>query len=283
MHPTLQRQLLRQLHDKTTNTYLIATHSAALLDTDIANVFRVDWSSEEGTTIELVSSANDRATLATSLGFRASDLVQANAIIWVEGPSDRIYLKRWLELLDNELVEGIHYSFVMYGGKLAEHLTALDEDQGSVVESRITRFLDITRINRHAIFVMDSDLTKTSKILARYKVRLRDEFVTRGNGVIWITKGVMIENYLDPEEFQSAYGKVHSRQKRSGYQGGLDVNPFAGGVKQPDKVGIAEAAIVNQRSIPDRGDLTKRLQEACDYIRAVNGMSARGSRISPAV
>ena len=272
MHPTLQRRFIRQLRDKTSNSYVMTTHSAVLLDTDIANVFKVDWSAGQGTTVALVSTPNDRAALATLLGFRASDLVQANAVIWVEGPSDRIYLKKWLSLVDDELVEGVHYSFVMYGGRLAEHLTASEAEQGTVAEERLDRFLQITRINRHAIFVMDSDLTETDQPLASYKVRIQEEFAEDNSGLTWVTAGVMIENYVEPSGFRAAYAKIHSRKNDLPYTGDLSCNPFVGGVKQPDKVGIAEAVVATQASVPDRADLLTKLQECSRYLRQVNGM-----------
>ncbi len=46
-----------------------------------------------------------------------------NGIIWVEGPSDRIYLKNWILLLDENLEEGLHYSIMFYGGRLLSHLS----------------------------------------------------------------------------------------------------------------------------------------------------------------
>ncbi|MFC9694659.1 AAA family ATPase [Kribbella sp. NPDC056951] len=272
MHPTLQRQFVGQLMNMTNNKYVMTTHSAALLDTDVANVFKVDWSQTSGTTMELVSSPNARAMLATSLGFRASDLVQANAIIWVEGPSDRIYLKRWLALADPSLFEGVHYSFIMYGGRLAEHLSAVDGEQGQITEESMDRFLNIVRINRNAVFVMDSDLTSESQPLAGYKERIVNEIATHGNGLAWVTFGVMIENYLTSEQFSAAYEKVHTRTKVAGYDGGMDANPFSEGVKQPDKVRIAQVAVSEQVDIPDRGDLHARLNEVTAYIRKVNGM-----------
>jgi predicted ATPase len=271
LHPTLQRQLLRHLHDSTTNTYLIATHSAAMLDTDYANVFRVDWTPDAGTRVNLVSQPGDRASLASSLGFRASDLVQANAVLWVEGPSDRIYIKRWLELLDDALVEGIHYSFVMYGGRLAEHLTGFDLPQGTISSDQMDRFLSVTRINRHSIFVMDSDLLAADQPLDHYKTRITKEFATTGSGLVWTTNGTMIENYLDPHVFGKAYKTVHPK-KGTPYDGAMLTSPFAGGVKQPNKVGIADIAASSTMTVPDRGDLRKRMSDVRRYLRKVNGL-----------
>ena len=53
---------------------------------------------------------------------RTSDIrlviLQANCVVWVEGPSDRIYLKHWIEAVTSELIEGLHYSIMFYGGRL---------------------------------------------------------------------------------------------------------------------------------------------------------------------
>ena len=31
------------------------------------------------------------------IGIKASDILQSNGIIWVEGPSDRIYINKWID------------------------------------------------------------------------------------------------------------------------------------------------------------------------------------------
>jgi hypothetical protein len=111
LHPLLQRKLLRYLLDKTTNQYLITTHSAALLDTDVATIFRVKHDGVQST-VDLTSKAGDRWRICRDLGYKASDLMQANCVIWVEGPSDRIYINRWIRNVDPSLRENIHYSIM---------------------------------------------------------------------------------------------------------------------------------------------------------------------------
>src|ERR1017187_7950097 len=55
----------------------------------------------------------------SELGAKPSDLLQANGIIWVEGPSDCIYLNRWLDLFtEGRLQEGRDYQCAFYGGSL---------------------------------------------------------------------------------------------------------------------------------------------------------------------
>ena len=53
------------------------------------------------------------------LGARPADLLLANGIVWLEGPSDRIYFNRWIELRsDGALREGRDYQCAFYGGSL---------------------------------------------------------------------------------------------------------------------------------------------------------------------
>lgn len=53
--------------------------------------------------------------IKSRIGVKASDLLQSNCVIWVEGPSDRIYIKKWIELFDgHNLEEGLDYQFIYY-------------------------------------------------------------------------------------------------------------------------------------------------------------------------
>ena len=270
LHPTLQRQLMHHLQARTSNTYIATTHSAAMLDIDFGNVWSVDWSPAGGTTARLVTTADGRASLAQRLGFRPSDLVQANAVIWVEGPSDRIYLRHLLALENANLVEGVHYSFVLYGGVLGQHLSAADEDKpGSIQEEQLDDFINVTRINRNSVFIMDSDLTSANQPLAQYKARIKREFTEERPGFAWITAGYTIENYLPHDIFVAAYKASHPR-KGTPYEGTLNENPFAGGVKQPNKVQIARDACAAISEVPDRGNLRAEVKKLARFLATVN-------------
>lgn len=127
LHPLLQKQLVRYLNDKTNNQYFITTHSAHLLDTPDASVFHVRL--EDGQSkVEQVITNTQKSFVCADLGYRASDILQANSIIWVEGPSDRIYINHWIHLLEPDLIEGLHYSIMFYGGRLLRHLSAEDTE-----------------------------------------------------------------------------------------------------------------------------------------------------------
>lgn len=65
----------------------------------------------------------------------------------MEGPSGRIYVRRWLELLDPTLAEGIDCSVMFYGGKLLAHLTASEEALGE--------FISLRYLNRASAVIID--------------------------------------------------------------------------------------------------------------------------------
>lgn len=198
LHPLLQRKLVRYLADYTTNQYFIATHSASFIDTPGAAVFHV---TSDGKRVEIAEAVlrKQRHDICVDLGHRASDIVQSNAVIWVEGPSDRIYLNHWIRAVDPDLLEGIHYSVMFYGGRLLSHLSADDEEVGE--------FIGLRALNRHLAIIMDSDKASPQSKINETKARVSREIASHG-GVAWVTKGREVENYVDHTVLQSAVRAV---------------------------------------------------------------------------
>jgi AAA15 family ATPase/GTPase len=196
MHPNLVRQLVRLVFANDTNQYFIATHSNVLLDTDLdKSIHRIFH--DGATKTEPCSTLTESRFLLDDLGVKASDLLQTNGVIWVEGPSDRTYINRWLGLAGSQFIEGLNYTFQYYGGKLLSHLT-LDDD--------VKEFVNILNINRNAYIVMDSDWQGPSDWaidnLAVRKKKIITETATI-NIPVWVTAGREIENYI-PDSYWSA-------------------------------------------------------------------------------
>lgn len=190
LHPELQRKFIQFIAEQTNNRYFITTHSNVFLDLrpDVL-VYHVSHDGTRSTVTRVEATSCARDVLA-DLGYKASDLLQSNCVVWVEGPSDRIYLKAWLSLIAPDLVEGIHYGITFYGGRSLSHFTGADESTDDLVE--------VLRINQHAIFVMDRDHVKANGMLNRTKERIQAEMVRNNDGLCWVTKGREIENYLRP-------------------------------------------------------------------------------------
>lgn len=129
------------------------------------------------------------------LDARLSDLLQANCVIWVEGPSDRMFLNRCIGLLAPELQEGQHYLVAYYGGKVLAHFTASDERPD---------LLNVIKINRHSAFIADSDADDAASAPNDTKQRIKAE-IEKDGGFFWITAGREVENYIPARVLTDVY------------------------------------------------------------------------------
>lgn len=273
LHPLLQRRLVEYLRDNTGNQYFIATHSAAFIDMPEASVFRV-WQEEGATRIRRAVSKQQRFEICSDLGHRASDLLQSNAIIWVEGPSDRIYLNHWISAVAPELEEGLHYSIMFYGGRLLSHLSADDRE--------ISEFISLRDLNRNLAIVIDSDKRSAQAHVNDTKRRVANEL--EQTGFAWITKGREIENYVPHGVLQDAVRSTVTRYLRPAEGGAFDqaLNYYRAGasrgsddelVGKVDKVRVAHKVCENQADFSPL-DLRQRVSALADFIRGANGMGA---------
>lgn len=273
LHPLLQKKLINYLLDKTSSQYFIATHSSAFVDTPNANVFHVANDGQQ-TRIRAVVTTEDRRQILNDLGYQASDILQTNSVVWVEGPSDRTYLNHWIKAVDDRLEEGIHYAIMFYGGGLISHLSASDE--------ALNEFIALRKLNRHMAIVLDSDKGRSEDGLKPHTQRIVKE-MNAGEGVVWVTAGREIENYIDGDELQSALKKLHPRlYKKPGKTGRYDhafyflrENPKTSDklmtYKGGDKVGAA-TIICNKPANLDCLDLRERIGEIVKMIRKANSL-----------
>ena len=266
LHPSLQKKLLRYLSENTNNQYFIATHSAHILDMPDVAIFHIRL--EEGrSVVEPAFIDSHRSKICDDLGYRASDLLQANCIIWVEGPSDRIYINHWIGSKDKSLIEGVHYSIMFYGGRLLSHLSGDEEG--------VEDFIELRRLNRHMGIVMDRDKNSAEEEINDTKKRIRGEF-EKGAGFVWITQGREIENYLTSKSIEETltglYGENIKIITYSAYNNCItfqqkDKDEY----KEPNKVKFA-SRIVEKEADFSVLDLDTRIASLIQYIRESNGL-----------
>ena len=195
LHPALQRRVFEYLYDyaeKNDTKIFLTTHSHVAINTfygrenaQIYHVVKNDGKSD----IREIENSIEKYEILNDLDVKASDIFQSNGIIWVEGPSDRIYLLKWLEVFCNsKFIEGQDFQFMYYGGRLLSHYSAdVDNDTDGLINVLIA--------NRNAAIMIDSDKTVIKGHLNDTKRRIRDEFKRLGY-FCWITKGKEIENYI---------------------------------------------------------------------------------------
>ncbi len=277
IHPELQRKFLRFIADKTKNRYFITTHSNVFLDflPDVA-IYHVTHDGTKSTVTRVDATPRAREVLS-DLGYKASDLLQANCVIWVEGPSDRVYLNKWLSLIAPDLTEGIHYAITFYGGKVLAHFAGEDDPADDLVE--------VLRINQHAIFVVDRDAVKPGGKLNATKERVRAEI---GDNQCWVTQGREIENYLRPELLKAYFTEKCGQSVAVAYNRNTRVDrAIAAATKDTDgaKIDYAAKKVAYSREFCelmteddlDVLDLRDRLDQVVKLIRQWNHMATDGA------
>jgi hypothetical protein len=224
LHPKLQRRVITEMTRiaRERNLQLfISTHSPVFITTtnwgDLSQQEKLAVFHVDGRDVIPLKAHGQKSALLDALGVAAGDLLQANSIIWVEGPSDRLYIRSWLEAWCNARsvtcpTENLHYAFCFYGGAVLAHFDAADP-------AKVADMIAIFCINRHSFVVMDRDndfafthavgATMRVKSGGRAKYRILDELKTS----TWVTDGYTIESYLPERYFEDGYISVDARGK----------------------------------------------------------------------
>lgn len=277
LHPALLRRLLEFLaQERALRGFcmLISTHSPVI----------IDWASRRSdcqilhvrndgceATVRTATSYLDNRDILDDLDIRASDILQANGVIWVEGPSDRIYLRHWIHLESNGMLkEGEHYAIMFYGGKLLSHLAAntpqTEED-----------LISLLNLNRNLAVVMDSDRdpsgTSNKKPRPRInatKSRILSEARSTG-GIAWVTEGREIENYIKPNILADISDGSFSAEKYTVYTKVIEQPSFSHFGE--DKISLARtyAERATPSDLDGCLDLKARVAELCKRIQSWNG------------
>ncbi|KTB86286.1 ATP synthase [Pseudomonas syringae pv. syringae PD2766] len=166
LHPGLLRKLALFLLSHTNHQYLATTHSNHLLDLAESHrevlIHKVSKAyGDAGLNFRIQECTRDRELLA-DLGVLASSVYLANSTIWVEGITDRLYLKafmrKYLQSLEDSVfkikyegfLENYHYSFVEYQGGTLGHWSFDDSDA--------TDRLSASKLCSAAFLIADGDI-----------------------------------------------------------------------------------------------------------------------------
>lgn len=299
MHPGLQRTFLNVLATEFPNhQFFLTTHSNHFLDITLDTqsvsvyTFTKEFEASDGEEkspkfrIENVSNADVRSL--ELLGVRNSSVFLSNCTIWVEGITDRRYLRHYLRLYQEkiqsesglkEFKEDLHYSFVEYGGGNITHWSFLDGNTDNIVVERLCGRL---------FLVCDKD-SSTAKVERQNKLKecLGDRF--------YCLECREIENLLTPEVLQTVmrhhegdaveFNEVTEARYKSELLGDfieskmLKQKPTRkGGYKTEsgtikDKVGFCNQAIEAITNYDQLSDEAKRLAERLfNFIRANNSL-----------
>jgi putative ATP-dependent endonuclease of OLD family len=283
LHPALLRRLFRYLEEYAVENKVhifLTTHSSTALDlfssSDNAQIVSVTHNGKSANA-KTISAHFDQLSVIAELGAKPSDLLQANGIIWVEGPSDRVYINKWIQLFsDGKWREGRDYQCAFYGGALLARLGVADPKAEE-------EFVNLLQINSNLILVCDGDRTAETGTGSRLKERVRKikkqvESV-KNNSYIWITEAKEIENYLpgellvgeqdgklkDPGQYERFFPAKKSEKGSSYLESQM-------GLKSIDKMELAlkiAPRMTKEMMIP-RFDIEKQITAIVDKIALWN-------------
>ncbi len=164
LHAGLQRTLIETFAKHKEHMFFMTTHSNHVLDLaqerddiSIQQVSRVNGESK-------VQASLDYGELLNELGVRASSVLLANCSIWVEGVTDKLYLRAYLNKYIEELGdedkksklksyhENLHFVFTEYQGSNITHWDFSNdlENDGSETPAK--------RLNRNILLIADADI-----------------------------------------------------------------------------------------------------------------------------
>ncbi|MFH2062290.1 MAG: AAA family ATPase [Candidatus Beckwithbacteria bacterium] len=205
MHPGMQRQFLKNIYSKEEFKdfqFFLTTHSNHFLDMTIdyrnVSIFRCDkeinppGSNKSFTWVKNVDSPD--GSVLSSLGVRNSSVFLANSTIWVEGVTDRKYIRHFLELYQKNLIEkgkleehqvykeDLHYAFVEYGGSSVAHWNEDEDDKESI---------NVTKLAGRMFLIADRDDKNKSARHEKLEKMLNERF--------YLLPSREIENLVAPE------------------------------------------------------------------------------------
>ncbi len=182
LHPGLQRTLIETFANHKEHMFFMTTHSNHFLDLaqERNDVSIQQVSRKGGETI--VAPAKAYGDVLTELGVRASSVLLANCSIWVEGVTDKLYLREYLrkyieELEDEEQAnrlrsyhENLHYIFTEYQGSNITHWNFSENasDDDSQTPAKL--------LSRNILLIADADIQSKGDRVAALTNDLGDSF-----------------------------------------------------------------------------------------------------------
>ncbi|MBU3198322.1 AAA family ATPase [Clostridium estertheticum] len=209
LHPGLQRKVIEIFSKKEFDTfqYFMTSHSNHLLDLTLdikdISVYKFCKEINNGNDLEkdaefVVENVNNEDTSVLELlGVNNSAIFLSNCTIWVEGITDRLYIRKFLEIYQNEteniekiFSEDLHYSFLEYCGGNITHWDFLDDSQGELSPMKHSK------ICNKIFLIADSDGYNTIKegMKSDRLKALEDYFGEK----FYCLKAKEIENILTP-------------------------------------------------------------------------------------
>lgn len=208
MHPGIQRKFIEILLEFNQHQYFITTHSNHILDMtldyDLLSVFLFSKKTNgKDVRFQVNAASSGDFNILSELGVKNSSVFLTNSTVWVEGITDRLYLReyfnKYLENKDVKFFEDVHFSFVEYQGSNLVHWSFEDD---------ATPRIKAHYLCARSFLIADGDVSDKGNRAEEYQEMLGDRF--------HILSAKEIENFI-PEELLKAVVKDDFESRGVGF------------------------------------------------------------------
>jgi predicted ATP-dependent endonuclease of OLD family len=217
LHPGFQRVFMEALNLFPNYQYFITTHSNHFLDMtldfDHISVYTFSKDAKQKFIIDNVK--NDNKSILELLGVKNSSVFLSNCTIWVEGITDRIYIREYLKLYQQNkkskiFLEDIHYSFVEYGGGNITHWSFLDSTDPSHTN------INVEKLCGKLFLISDKDGNAFKKDGSKNQKQIRQEKLEENlKERYYCLKGREIENLLSETTLINAIKEIENSNQEN--------------------------------------------------------------------
>lgn len=165
LHPSLQRRLFNYIADyaiKNNCIFFITTHSSIIIDLFAsdknAQIIHVENTGTNSVT-KMVATHSDSRNVLKDLDSRASDILLSNGVIWVEGPSDAIYLELLLDLYKKKInySKNINFCIQSLSTAIWKYAGFADFDWDDINTETENKIISLAKINHNHLIIIDKD------------------------------------------------------------------------------------------------------------------------------
>ncbi|MDC6404934.1 MULTISPECIES: ATP-dependent nuclease [Maribacter] len=201
LHPAWQLRLLNALKLFSKHIFFYSTHSNVFINDSSISLYSISKSGKQSF-ISFLELEEEKLKIIQDLGYKPSDLFQTNYVLWVEGPSDKLYLNYWISELAPDLKEDVHYSIMYYGGETYKSFLINNGE----LELKL-----IKKLNQNFGIILDSDRRNKYESHNPKKKQIEQLFLETGN-FCWLMKYREIENYIPLEVFKEAIQQLYNTE-----------------------------------------------------------------------
>ncbi|WP_019276881.1 AAA family ATPase [Vibrio coralliilyticus] len=302
LHAGMQRTLIEALASIPHHMFFMTTHSNHFLDLALErdDVATHQVSQHEGKT--LTCSATELNDLLDELGVRASSVLLANCSIWVEGVTDKLYLRAYMTKFLKELeakgsepervdrlkshLENLHYVFVEYQGSNITHW-AFNHDEADL--EKTSAYL----LSNKIFLLADGDIGWKGERTENLSTHLGEQFhqlelkeienyipldVIKRTAELRLKSmkkskecTLNFESFSQKTYAMKTFGIGHYLEKCIEKPKGLEKSFFEETAKSKtgtirDKVNFCKEAVRYMNGHPDDWKLTEELSDLCDKL-----------------